>query len=86
MNYEYTIRPEAINILGSSPTTPAPNYTSNTQKDSPQKHSLWGWVKQAINFIKEEVAPILTAVASLMNAWSNLRRSTGNTRDNVCYA
>lgn len=88
MSYNHTIRPEAINILGSpSPQgTHTSTYTSSTQKEPTRKHSLWDRVKQAVSFIKEEIVPIVIAAAGLLNAYCNIRRCTGYARDNKCYA
>lgn len=98
-NYDHTIRPETINILGNSSRTSASSHipVPTAQEEYTHKQSLWGrikskvkkvfgYIKQAVTYLKVEIVPIAIATASVMNAWSNYRRCTGKARDAVCYA
>ena len=97
MKCNHTIQPETVNILGHTSTTHAPNHIPDAQEEPPRKQSLWervkyivkkglGYIRPAVVFTKENIVPIATAVAALLNAWTNYCRCTGKARDSVCYA
>ncbi len=46
---------------------------------------VFGYIKQAVTYLKVEIVPIAIAVAGVMNAWTNYRRCTGKARDAACY-
>lgn len=100
MTCDHTIKPTTLNILGNSPRTATPShspYTPSIQEDSLPRQSLWnriksgvkrafGYVNQALGYIRENIVPISIAVAGLLNAWTNYHRCTGKARDAACYA
>lgn len=93
MDCHYTIKPEALNILGSSQRINAQG--TKVQENPIHKQKLWERIKSKVKkafelvdktlvYIKETIAPIATAVASLLNAWSNFQHCTGHVRYKAC--
>lgn len=95
MSSKHFIRPEARNILGN---TRGENYRGfNAQGEPAQEKTLWGriksgarkvfgFIKQAVSYVKSEIVPIAIAAAGLLNAWNNYRRYGRNERGAVCAA
>ena len=52
----------------------------------PKAQKMFNKFKEAVVFVKENVAPILTATAVCLNAWGLFRRSTDNGRYTTCAA
>lgn len=90
MSCVYTVTPEINNILGSSRRAPTSNYVPNDRNDPEPKKSLWSriksGVKKALEYIKDTIVPIVTATATLLNAWANYRRYAGNAGSAACHA
>lgn len=91
------IKPSALNILGTPLRASASTHSSNVQEESTPGQSLWeriksgakrvlGYISQTLMYIRENIVPIATVVASIMNAWSNYQRCSGKARDSACYA
>lgn len=55
-------------------------------KFKPKAQKVFNKFKEAVVFVKENVAPILTATAVCLNAWGFFRRSTDNGRYTTCAA
>lgn len=77
------IYPSALNILGGEQTPPT--QTSDEQCDfTPEQtwkdkikssaKKVFGFLKRALDYIKEVVVPVVTAASGILNAWSNFRR------------
>lgn len=96
----HTLWPETVNILGGTQQTyhqrTAVQY-SEAQEESTSKKTWWGRFKdkakkaldkfkENVIFVKEYVAPILTAAASILTAWGAFKRSTDNGRYTTCAA
>lgn len=93
MGYHYTIRPEALNILGNPQRTNAQG--TKAQEKLIHDQTLLGWIKskvkkafeyvdKALTYIKETIVPIATAAAGILNAWSNFQHCTGHVRYKAC--
>lgn len=94
MYCNHSIRPEARNILGD--TRGKSDQGFNVREEPAQEKTLWGriksgarkvfgFIKQAVSYVKSEIVPIAIAGAGLLNAWNNYRRYGRNERGAVCY-
>jgi len=82
------LNPETINILGGSQETTS--QTSEPTIETQHKQTRWGRIKsgvrnvfgairRALDYTKETIVPIITAVTGVLNAWScfkNCKRRT----------
>ena len=53
-------------------------------KFKPKAEKALEKLKEAVVFVKENVAPILTATASFLSAWGFFKRNTDNGRYTTC--
>lgn len=55
-------------------------------KFKPKAQKALDTFKEAVIFVKDNIVPIIIAVAGAFNAWSYFRHSSGNVRCTACVA